>query len=133
MRPEGLAMKLVWIALAASLALCGSASGATPDRCPPQKARAAKAAHTPSHHHRKHRAVPRYYEDEYAPLPPPPPPPPPPVRVWHDGYGKPYAVGPRPWMAPPPCPCPPDRRGGDFCRFDVWYGFDSHYGLESGL
>jgi hypothetical protein len=44
-------------------------------------------------------------------------------------------VGPRPWAAPPPCPCPPGRRGGlpDVCRFNVWFGYNGHYGLESGL
>lgn len=130
-------MKLLWIALAAGLALPGSAFAATADHCPPQKAKVVKAAHKPGHHHRKHReAAPRYYEEEYAPPPPRPfPPPPPPLHVWHDGYGKPYAVGPHPWMAPPPCPCPPDHRDGlpEFCRFNVWYGFDRHYGLESGL
>jgi hypothetical protein len=129
-------MKLLWIALAAGLALPGPAFAAAPDHCPPQKAKVVKAADKPKHRHRKHREEPRYYEDEYAPLPPPPlPPPPPRVHLWHDGYGKPYEVSPRRWMAPPPCPCPPDHHGGlpDFCRFNVWYGFDRHYGLESGL
>ena len=129
-------MKLLWIALATGLALPGSALAAPPDHCPPQKAKVVKAAHKPKPHHRKHRAnEPYYYEEEYAPLPPPPPPPPPRVHVWHDGYGKPYPMWGRPWAPPPPCPCPPDHHGGlpDFCRFNVWYGFDRHYGLESGL
>jgi len=98
-------MKLLWIALAACLALPGSALAAPPDHCPPQKAKVVKTAHKPRHHHRKHHEEPRYYEDEYAPLPPPPPPPPPPrAHIWHDGYGKPYAMGPRPWAARRPAP-----------------------------
>jgi hypothetical protein len=132
-------MRLLWIALVAGLTLPGATGAAAPDHCPPPKPHAAKAAHKAVHHQhrRKHREPePHYYDEEYRyePLPPPLPLPPPPP-IWRDGYGKPYAMGPRPWAAPAPCPCPPDRRGGlpDVCRFNVWFGYNGHYGLESGL
>jgi len=129
-------MKLLWMIGVAVLALPLSAAQAAPDHCPPAKAKVIKAAAKPHRsHHRKHHEEPSYYEEEYAPLPAPPPPPPPRRHVWHDGYGKPYEVGSRPWGPPPPCPCPPDHDGGlpDFCKFNVWSGYDHHWGLESGL
>jgi hypothetical protein len=133
-------MKLSWIAGVAGLALAvslGAGPGfAAADHCPPPHV--VKVAHKPvKHHHRKHIAEPRYYEDEYESAAPPPPLPPPPPRrnLWRDGYGNIHDMGPRPWAEPPPCPCPPDHRGRlpAFCRFNVWYGFNHHYGLESGL
>ncbi len=130
-------MKLSWIvALGMSASLCALQARAAADHCPPPHI--TKVAHKPvKHHHRKHPAEPRYYGDEYASPPIPSPPPPRPVHhhFWRDGYGKIYEIGARPWVAPPPCPCPPDHRGRlpAFCRFDVWYGFNQHYGLESGL
>ena len=130
-------MKLLWIAAAGLSASLGAGPAlAAPDHCPPPHI--TKAAHKPAaHHYRKHHMEPRYYEDDYAapPVPPPPPPPPPRHHFWRDGYGKTYDIGTRPWAAPPPCPCPPDHRGRlpEFYRFNVWYGFNRHYGLESGL
>lgn len=129
-------MKLLWMIGAAAAALPLSVAVAAPDHCPPTRAAVTKAAYKPAkHHHRKHRKEPRYYEEEYAPAPPPPPPPAPRRHVWHDGYGKAYDMGPRPWGPPPPCPCPPDHDGGlpDVCKFNVWFGYDHHWGLESGL
>jgi hypothetical protein len=132
-------MKPLWTGAALLLWAGLVPAQAVPDHCPPVKPVMAKAVHKPVHHHRHHRAQPpHYYEDEYVPAPPPPPlppPPPPPRHVWHDGYGKAYVLGPRPWGPPPPCPCPPDHEGRlpGICQFDVWHGFDPHYGLESGL
>ncbi len=129
-------MKLLWMIGAATLVLPLPLANAAPDHCPPARPAVTKSAYKPlKHHRRKHREEPLYYEDEYAPAPPPPPPSPPHRQVWHDGYGKAYDMGPWPWHSPPPCPCPPDREGGlpGICKFNVWYGYNHHWGLESGL
>ncbi len=135
-------MKVLWIVGTAALALSLSFApvSAAPDHCPPSKHHQAKrAVHKPVKHHQhrkqRHYPEPRYYDEETPPPPSAPPPPPPRHYFWRDGYGKVYDTGPRPWAPPPPCPCPPRHDGGlpDFCHFNVWYGFDRHYGLESGL
>lgn len=127
-------MWLVWtLALVLVLQPFGVAQAA-PGHCPKERAPSA-AEYARLKHHRHARHTQHYDENDYEAPSPPPAPPMRPARIWHDGYGKPYEVEDRPFVSPPPCPCPPNYEGElpAFCRFDVWYGYNGRNGLQSGL